>query len=403
MPGRPRPRLPLGGWVALLWCAATAAALRGYSGIPAMPSGLPAQPAPVWVLVAVAVAAGLAASTQARHRPLTVVYLLVGCATVLVLCLGTSGLAGSPDTALTQFLLSADVVLGYLVATRAVWTWFAGLIPVLATQPVSAALRALAGQPDGPGPAGLHLHATAWVAYAVLPALVAGLLGYSVRQARNYARRLSEHAAEQAVVAERLRISRELHDQVAHSVSIIALQAGAAARVLGTQPDRAREAMRAVETTSRDTLSGLRRMLGGLRHPDDGDALQPVPGLADVDRLIAAATAAGVEVGLLWSGDRRPLPADVELSAYRVIQESLTNVVRHSGAAACRVSVAYRPADLAIEVVDDGLAHSSPATGYGLLGLRERVTLLHGTFTAGPRPEGGFRVAVRLPATGAAA
>jgi signal transduction histidine kinase len=382
----------------------TASALRGYSGVPGMPSGLPPRSALVWAVVAVTAVGGLAASTQARHRPLVAVPLLVGCATGIVLVLGTRSLALAPDTALTQFLLSADVVLGYIVATRPPWTWFAGLVPVLATQPVSACLRMLTGQPDGHGHTGPGLHATAWVAYTVLPAFVAGLLGYSVRQARSYAARLSEQAAAQAVVAERLRISRELHDHVAHSVSIIALQAGAAARVFGTQPERAREAIRAVETTSRDTLSGLRRMLVGLRHPDDGPAdgdalpLHPASGLADVDRLIVATTAAGVDVDLCWSGDRRPLPADVELSAYRIIQESLTNVLRHSGAAACRVSVAYHPAELAIEVVDDGRGDSAPAGGYGLLGLRERVTLLQGTFTAGDRPEGGFQVAVRLPA-----
>ena len=397
MSGTPRRRwrLPPGGWVALIWCAATAAALRGYSGVPGMPSGLPRQPVWAWAVVAAAAAGGLAASAFTRRRPLAAVHLLVVCATVLVLVLGTHGLAASPDTVLTQFLLSADVVLGYIVVTRPPWAWLAALAAVLASQPVSACLRALIGQPDGRGDTGLQLNWTAWVAYALLPTLVAALLGFSVRQARDYAGRLSAQAAAQAVLAERLRISRELHDQVAHSVSVIALQAGAAARVMDTQPDRAREAMRAVEATSRDTLSGLRRMLGGLRQ---ASPLQPAPGLMDVDRLIAATSAAGVQVDLCFSGERRPLPADVELSAYRVIQESLTNVLRHAGAASCRVSVVYHPAEVAIEVVDDGRGGGSPGAGYGLIGLRERVALLHGTFTARTRPEGGFQVAVRLPA-----
>ncbi|WP_436531610.1 histidine kinase [Actinoplanes sp. HUAS TT8] len=396
MPGSPQRRsMPLGAWVALLWCAATFWALRGFSRVPGMPSGLPTPPAWVWAVTAVCAVGGLAAAGLARRRPLPALYLLVGAATVMVLVLGHDAMAASLDTSLAMLLLAADVVMAHLVASRPRRTWPAGLLPVLAVEPVGAALRAFAGHPDDYGRLGPDLDWTAWVAFVVLPLLVAGLVGFSVRQARGNARRLREQAATQAVMAERLRISRELHDQVAHSIGIIALQAGAAARVITTQPEQAREAMRAVEATGRDTLAGLRRMVGTLREAD-----QPRPaGLADVDRLVAATVAAGVAVDLSWHGARRPLPEEVELSAYRVIQESLTNVLRHAGAGVCRVSVTYHPADLAIEVDDDGPGTdpTGPA-GFGLIGLRERVALLDGTFAAGTRPGGGFRVAVCLPA-----
>ncbi|BCY11561.1 hypothetical protein L3i22_066490 [Actinoplanes sp. L3-i22] len=391
--------MPLGAWVALLWCAATFWVLRGFSGVPGMPSGLPQPAAWVWAVTAVCAGSGIVAGVLARRRPLTALYLLVAAGTVMVLALGHHAMAASLDSSLAMLLLSADVVMVHLVASRPRWTWPAGLLPVLAVEPAGVALRTFAGHPDDHGQLGPDLDWTAWVAFVVLPLLVAGLVGYSVRQARGNARRLSEQAATQAVLAERLRISRELHDQVAHSIGIIALQAGAAARVLGTQPEQARAAMRAVEATGRDTLAGLRRMVGTLRETD-----QPRPArLADVDRLIAAVVAAGVDVDLSWHGARRPLPEEVELSAYRVIQESLTNVLRHAGVTGCRVSVAYHPAELAIEVLDDGpgAAATAPA-GFGLIGLRERVALLNGTFAAGTRAGGGFRVAVRLPAAAGA-
>ncbi|WP_433379798.1 sensor histidine kinase [Actinoplanes sp. CA-142083] len=390
MQGKPRRQgLPWVVWVELIWGAAAFSALRAHSGLPGMPTGLPGPSAWGWALVTVAVVSALAAGALARRRPLAGVCVLVVSAVAIVTVVGQRGLASSLESSLTLFLFAADLVLGYVVVTQPPWAWLAAAVPVLAALPVAGYLS------------GAPTHWTVGVAYAVLPALVAGLVGFSIRQARDYARRLSEQTAAQAVIAERLRISRELHDHVAHSVGVIALQAGAAARVMDTQPDRAREAMRAVEATSRDTLSGLRRMVGGLRVSGDGPAesppLHPAPSLADVDDLVVTTGAAGIEVDLCWAGDRRPLPADVELSAYRIIQESLTNVLRHADVAACRVLVEFHPAELAIEVTDDGRGGGSGPPGYGLAGLRERVALLHGTMTAGPRPAGGFQVAARLP------
>ncbi|MFC7529699.1 sensor histidine kinase, partial [Actinoplanes sp. GCM10030250] len=133
-----------------------------------------------------------------------------------------------------------------------------------------------------------------------------------------------------------------------------------------------------------------------LRQPAD-ERLRPTPSLADLDDLIQTTTAAGVAVDMRWLGHRRSLPADVELSAYRIVQESLTNVLRHAGAGACQVSVGYGPGELAIEVVDYGHGTTATGSGFGLIGLQERVALLNGTMTAGPRDDGGFQVAARLP------
>jgi signal transduction histidine kinase len=198
------------------------------------------------------------------------------------------------------------------------------------------------------------------------------------------------------VTAERLRIARELHDMVAHSIGIIAIQSGAARRVMDTQPDKARDALAAIETTSQETLAGLRHMLGALRQAG------ATAGLAGVERLATTAAEAGVQVDVRWSGRRRPLPPEIDVSAFRIIQEAVTNVVRHAGTPRCSVAVEFREKELAVEVLDDGrgAAADGPAegAGYGLVGMRERISLLRGDFSAGPRPEGGFRVAARIPA-----
>ncbi|MFG2089200.1 sensor histidine kinase [Spirillospora sp. NPDC048824] len=231
----------------------------------------------------------------------------------------------------------------------------------------------------------------------VLAMAVTWMAGNSVRVRRAHAESLREQATAQAVSAERLRIARELHDMVAHSIGIIAIQAGVGGRVIDTQPVEARNALNAIEVTSRETLSGLRRMLTALRRDDpDSAPLGPAPGLDDLDRLAEAAKDAGVKVGMSRRGERRPLPPDVDLSAYRIVQEAVTNVVRHAGTDECRVTVDYRDEELSIEIDDDG--HGGVVgTGYGIAGMRERVGLLRGDFTAGPRPGGGFRVAARIP------
>jgi signal transduction histidine kinase len=235
-----------------------------------------------------------------------------------------------------------------------------------------------------------------------LIAIVAWLAGHSIRQAHVHAeaRRSAAHA--EAVIAERLRIARDVHDQVAHAIGVIAIQAGAGRRVIATRPDQAGEALAAIEETSRETLAGLRHTVGALREAEPARAARPAalgphPGLASLDWLVASTRDAGVVADVRWSGDRRQLPADVDTCAFRIIQEAVTNVVRHSGTSRCLVRVSQRPCEVSIEVTDDGHGGAPGRSGYGITGMRERAELLRGQFSAGPRPEGGFRVAALLP------
>jgi signal transduction histidine kinase len=232
--------------------------------------------------------------------------------------------------------------------------------------------------------------------------IIAWLIGHSIRQARGRTELVRAQAAAQTVMAERLRIARELHDIVAHSIGIIAIQAGSGRRVCDASPAEARDALAAIEATSRETLSGLRRMMTGLRHAEPGsgpgqEPLGPAPGLADIERLAAMTLEAGVQVEVEWLGSREPLPADIDLSAFRIIQEAVTNVVRHAGTDRCLVWIDQQDGYLSIEVTDSGRGGGTAGPGYGITGMRERAALLGGDFSAGPRPGGGFQVAARLP------
>jgi signal transduction histidine kinase len=208
-----------------------------------------------------------------------------------------------------------------------------------------------------------------------------------------------EELARRAVTEERLRIARELHDVVAHSMSIIAVQSGVGVHVLDSQPEEARKALAAVEATSRQALVEMRRLLGVLRaDTEPRGSLAPAPGLADVEALAAEVARAGVRVELRIEGTPAELPAGLELSAYRIVQEALTNVVRHAGPATARVAVRHAPDRVAVEVVDDGRGGDpGGGHGHGIAGMRERAALYGGTLEAGPRPGGGFRVAASLP------
>ena len=287
-------------------------------------------------------------------------------------------------------LLLADSAVGYCAATRSRRvSATAALMPVSVVAGYTA-WRLIYGYPDNvEGEAGL-----------ALTAVIAWLIGNTLRQGRVHTEALRLRATEQAVTVERLRIARELHDMVAHNIGIIAIQAGMGSRVLDTQPAETRNALDAIEATSRETLAGLRRMLGSLRRDDPASApLDPTPGLDSLDQLVARTRDAGVRVDVRELGERRGLSAEIGLSGFRIIQEAVTNVVRHSGTRDCAVTVDYRATGLAIEITDLGCggATADPAPGYGITGMRERVALLRGEFSAGPRPDGGFRVAARLP------
>jgi len=207
-----------------------------------------------------------------------------------------------------------------------------------------------------------------------------------------------EERARQAVTEERLRIARELHDVVAHSMSVIAVQAGVANHVIDSRPEQARQALATVETTSRAALVEMRRLLGVLRQADEPSAsLNPSPGLADVPALVAQFAEAGLtaEVSVLGSPDG--VPDGVELSAYRIVQEGLTNVLRHGGPKAS-VVITHEPGLLRIDIGDDGSGRTAAGPpGHGLLGMRERVAVFGGTLTAQPRAGGGFDLAATLP------
>jgi signal transduction histidine kinase len=293
--------------------------------------------------------------------------------------------------------------------------------------------------------------------------------GYAVGQRRVYAEQLRDQAATSAVTEERLRIARELHDVVAHSMTVIAVQAGYGHHVIDAQPAQAREALGAIQATSREALADMRRMLGVLRRsgpepfgpemgfgrgraagapavaapaarpvakgrgqtagqrtasPGAAAPLAPAPGLADLDRLVTRIARAGVRVDLQVRGSRRELPPGIDLAAFRIVQEALTNVVKHADTPSCQVIVNYGTDDLSVEITDEGRGSRIPAAtaarqpgprspgaggesgdegggeptgGHGLIGMRERVSLYGGEFSAGPRPERGFRVAARLP------
>lgn len=315
----------------------------------------------------------------------------------------TAAVAGPPSSAQDslapsyqgQFLsyLAADLILAFIVATC---VRRASVVAVAVSFTVQLFVVGVFAHGD-------NLIVNGVIALLAMAAsCMAGLLS---RERREHSMALRSHEVAEAVTAERLRIARDLHDMVAHSIGIIAIQAGVGSRVIQTQPTEAREALRAIEATSRETLSGLRRTLVSLRQADRGataskqSPLAPAPGLADVERLAAATANAGVRVDVRRNGEQRPLPADIDLSAYRIVQEALTNVVRHAATGRCRVAIDYGDEELFVEVVDDGrgTTGNGPVHGFGIIGMRERVGLLHGHLSAGPRPEGGFRVAARLP------
>jgi signal transduction histidine kinase len=289
--------------------------------------------------------------------------------------------------------------------------------------------------------------------FAALIVIIFWIVGYAAGQRRAYAAQLQDQATAGAVTEERLRIARELHDVVAHSMTVIAVQAGYGNHVIDQQPAKAREALGAIQATSREALAEMRRMLGVLRQPDPASfgssklqipsqtsgrngpdlrvngavltstdvpaarpaaPLAPAPGLGDLDRLVARIGNAGVAVDLRVHGIRRELPQGIDLAAFRIVQEALTNVVKHADTPSCTVAIGYHEDELSIEVTDQGRGcpvpaaagtgagsrgepGAEPAGGHGLIGMRERVSLYGGELTAQPLPERGFQVAARLP------
>jgi signal transduction histidine kinase len=259
---------------------------------------------------------------------------------------------------------------------------------------VAVLAAAIAGSRSGAGTAvvtGMAAMAGAWT------------VGQAVRERRACARVEAEHLAERAVNEERLRIARELHDVVAHSMSLIAVKAGVANHVARSRPEETVDALRVIEDTSKGALTEMRRLLGVLRtHDTQGDELTPAPSLGDLPELVQRAAGAGVRVDLDLHADP-DVPAGVGLSAYRIVQEALTNVIRHAAPAHCQVTITAQGGEICIEVVDDGPGRralpSGHHRGHGLAGMRERALACGGDLTASPLDPSGFQVKARLPWT----
>jgi signal transduction histidine kinase len=237
---------------------------------------------------------------------------------------------------------------------------------------------------------------------------LAWLTGVGLRRRTEHAAALEERAAllvqgreeeaRLAVAEERARIARELHDVVAHSVSVMTVQASGVRRLLLPEQEREREALATVERTGREALAEMRRLLGVLRASDDAPDLAPQPGLDDLESLARQMRSSGLPVDVVVEGERRPLAPGVDLSAYRVVQEALTNALKHAREARATVRLSYRSDELQLEISDDGApTGEADGHGHGLHGMRERVAVCGGTLEAGPRSGGGFLVRATLP------
>jgi signal transduction histidine kinase len=253
----------------------------------------------------------------------------------------------------------------------------------------------------------------------IIAIAVAWFIGDSVRARRDFVAgstlqteqrlRLEAERARASIAEERLHIARELHDIVAHSLSVIAIQSGVGRHVLDTQPEEARKSLAAIETTSRSALNDLRWVLGVLRsHDDGGPGRDPAPGMGDIDQLLGECRASGLEVSFGQSGETRPLSPSMELCLYRIIQEALTNVTKHAGTPHAAVNVSYESDAVVVSVVDEGALHrrgavlaedpgESTGSHHGIIGMRERTAIYGGTLIARPRQGGGFEVHARVP------
>ena len=426
-------------WVALDYILAAVCALiiftTLYRGVALARLPVTGWHARAWLPPLLAICLSIPVAIRRRGPVLALAMILAACAWILVL---RGEITRGP-------FLSLAIVLYLVAATRSRRAALAALAASLALLAVQGVILSQTGPGAGNAVgAGLVL-------------IICWMIGYSVRQRRGYAARLRQQAADNAVTAERLRIARELHDVVAHSMTVVAVQAGFGEYVFDRQPGEARAALAAIQTVTSEALADMQRMLGALRQaggavagdPAPGPAagaagpparapatapLAPAPGLADLDRLVAGTAGAGVRVEVLRTGPARAIPAGIDLSAFRIVQEALTNVVKHSGADRCLVRIAYGAGQLCVEVTDPGqrpvpapaagarapvMAGASaravagpggtgarpglaPGTGHGIAGMRERVSLCGGEFAAGPLPGHGFRVTARFPLPGGA-
>lgn len=243
------------------------------------------------------------------------------------------------------------------------------------------------------------LFAIVWVAGYALRTRTA-----QAEQADARAERLAderERTAKVAVADERVRLARELHDVIGHSVMVMTVQASAVRRLLKPEQHRERESLITVEQTGREALAEMRRLVGVLRNPEEAPSLAPQPSLSYIDRLVEHARETGLSADVVVEGDPVVLPGSIDLTAYRLVQEGLTNTIKHAEAHRAKVHVRYAPEYVEVEVCDDGRGIRGAADhgGHGLVGMRERVSIYGGELEAGPRREGGYRLWARLPVT----
>ncbi|MEU3167547.1 sensor histidine kinase [Streptosporangium sp. NPDC006930] len=364
-----------------------------------------------WLIAAVMAAFGLTEELSARtsaldheQSSLWLVTVMVAAALVLVR-------RHAPFTVLTVYSLASAASFAYFGDLAAAWQFYTQLVllftlvseipprdprtvlGLVVTGLFVGSMMLTVDHPFGPGD----------MAVAVVMTSIAGGTGFAVWRHRQVAVQAREHGellAREAVAEERTRIARELHDVVAHSVSVMVMQAGAARLML--RPDQLveRETLALVEEAGREAVEELRRMLGLLRTDSGEDGLAPQPSLARLEDLMEQVRAAGLEVKLTVRGEARPLPAGLELSAYRIIQEALTNTLKHAGPARVAVTVSHLPRTLSLEVVDDGPEDGHiglQGAGHGLIGMRERVALFHGRLATGPLRGGGYGVSASFP------
>jgi len=405
-------RLKARAWTRLDWALAGVCALlvfgvmtKGAGAIYVFPLSI--WLAGSWVPLLLAIAVALPVGLR-RRDPVGALILALAACSVIVAVGGEINRGPFLPLALVLYMVAAT-------SRRTVAV--SGLAATLALLVVQGLILSFSRQGSGPATG------------VALGLIIAWMIGMSVQQRRAYTARVREQVAATAVTEERLRIARELHDVVAHSMTVVAVQAGFGEYVFDHEPAQARAALGAIQHVTRDALADMQRLLGVLRRdgtaqpagrpepdgqppgrPEPARQLQlaPAPGLADLERLVSTTAGAGVRVSVTRTGEHRDIPAGIDQSAFRIVQESLTNVVRHSGASSCRVSVGYERTGLSVEVTDPGagpatgrdrsLAAREPnGTGHGILGMRERVSLCGGEFSAGPLPGRGFRVAARFP------
>ncbi|HZG34638.1 MAG TPA: sensor histidine kinase [Gaiellaceae bacterium] len=347
----------------------------------------------IWTQVAdgrarIAVLAALAAGALLFRRRAPLVAPLVTAAAIAAAAI-SSGEATYDTSSFFFVLLLATWAFGSLPDLRHV---VLGLAAMLAAGAI-VMLRA----PDAPWTEVL------WIS---VPLLGLGVLAHASGRRAEQARRAearaaaTEQGAKRAVEEERARISRELHDVVAHSVSVMTVQASAVRRLLTPDQEREREALLVVEETGRQALAEMRRLLGIMREEGQTAERAPQPGIATIGTLVDHVREAGLPVELTVEGEPVRLPPGIDLSAYRIVQEALTNALRHAGPAHAWVAVRYGGDGVEIEVENDGRTEGENGGGHGLVGMRERVALCGGELRTGPRRGGGFRISARLPVAG---